>query len=71
MYQQFVLIIYHSHCSFGLSNITLNSSEGTTSGVRVPRSALFIPRLESATGTITFDFSVAGDKVKVIFLGKT
>ena len=52
-------------------SITLNSSEGTTSGVRVPRSALFIPRWESATGTITFDFSVAGDKVKVIFLGKT
>tara|TARA_Y100001973_G_C5208118_1_gene343193 strand:- start:3249 stop:3791 length:543 start_codon:yes stop_codon:yes gene_type:complete len=52
-------------------SITLNSSEGTTSGVRVPRSALLIPRWESATGTITFDFSVAGDKVKVIFLGKT
>ena len=52
-------------------SITLNSSEGTTSGVRVPRSALFIPRWESATGTITFDFSVVGDKVKVIFLGKT
>tara|TARA_R100000278_G_scaffold119261_1_gene100547 strand:- start:527 stop:1069 length:543 start_codon:yes stop_codon:yes gene_type:complete len=52
-------------------SITLNSSEGTTSGVRVPRSALFVPRWESATGTITFDFSVVGDKVKVIFLGKT
>ena len=52
-------------------SITLKSSDGTTAGVRVPRSALFVPRWESATGTITFDFSVAGDKIKVIFLGKT
>ena len=51
--------------------LTLSSGEGTTSGVRVPRSALIIPRWESASGTITFDFTAAGDKLKVIFLGKT
>lgn len=51
--------------------LTLDSGEGTTSGVRVPRSALIVPRWENASGTITFTFSQAGDKIKVIFLGKT
>ena len=58
--------------------LTLNSSTGTAANtdssgnvVRVPRSALIIPRWESASGTITFDFTAAGDKLKVIFLGKT
>ena len=51
--------------------LTLNSGDGTTSGVRVPRSALIVPRWENATGTVTFDFSSAGDKIKVIYLGKT
>ena len=63
------VVIGGTHAQFG--SITLKSSEGTTSGVRVPRSALFVPRWEPAVGTITFDFSVVGDKVKVIFLGKT
>ena len=51
--------------------LTLDSGEGTTSGVRVPRSALIVPRWENAAGTVTFDFSQAGDKIKVIYLGKT
>tara|TARA_R100000655_G_scaffold73858_1_gene112388 strand:+ start:580 stop:1122 length:543 start_codon:yes stop_codon:yes gene_type:complete len=51
--------------------LTLDAGEGTTSGVRVPRSALIVPRWENATGTVTFDFSQAGDKIKVIYLGKT
>lgn len=58
--------------------LTLNSSTGTAANtdssgnvVRVPRSALIIPRWEGASGTITFDFDAAGDKIKVIFLGKT
>tara|TARA_R100001510_G_scaffold44166_1_gene40683 strand:- start:2198 stop:2740 length:543 start_codon:yes stop_codon:yes gene_type:complete len=50
--------------------LSLDSGEGTTTGERVPRSALIVPRWENATGTVTFDFSQSGDKIKVIFLGK-
>jgi len=50
--------------------LSLNSGVGTTTGERVPRSALIVPRWEDATGTVTFDFSQSGDKIKVIFLGK-
>lgn len=61
--------IASSTATFG--TLTLDSGEGTSSGVRVPRSALIVPRWENATGTITFTFSQAGDKLKVIYLGKT
>ena len=52
-------------------DLDLKSGDGTTAGKRVPRSALIVPRWETATGTITFDFSAAGDKIHVVFLGKT
>ena len=52
-------------------DITFESGEGTTSGTRVPRSALIVPRWESSTGTIVFNFSAAGDKIHVVFLGKS
>tara|TARA_R110002051_G_scaffold266805_3_gene326617 strand:- start:1073 stop:1618 length:546 start_codon:yes stop_codon:yes gene_type:complete len=61
--------ILASNNMFG--DLTFNSGEGTTSGTRVPRSALIVPRWEASTGTITFDFSVVGDKIHVVFLGKT
>lgn len=51
--------------------VTFNSGVGTTVGVRVPRSALFIPRWEASSGTVTFTFSASGDKLHGIFLGKT
>tara|TARA_R100000388_G_scaffold94308_2_gene81098 strand:- start:105 stop:644 length:540 start_codon:yes stop_codon:yes gene_type:complete len=51
--------------------ITFKSGDGTTTGVQVPRSALIIPRWAQATGTVTFDFTHAGNKIKVVFLGKT
>ena len=60
--------IASSTATFG--TLTLSSGDGTTTNERVPRSALIVPRWETATGTITFDFSAAGDKVKVIYLGK-
>ena len=52
-------------------DFTFNSGVGTTAGVRVPRSALVVPRWEAASGTVKFNFTAAGDKIKVIFLGKT